>query len=137
MSKCRNWFGVDANNEESLFEYGFLMRYQGNGDYRVIYLAGFENDKPVFALGWFNPQEWENDFIKSMNKDQYPDANDVASICGESDGAHWLLGVKDKPQTMLSDILSCYSYQDVFGCNCYGSVYTESQIRKRLNRALA
>ena len=37
MDKSRNWFGVDANNEASLFEYGFLMRYQGNGEYRVIY----------------------------------------------------------------------------------------------------
>ena len=33
MDKNRNWFGVDANNEASLFEYGFLMRYQGNGEY--------------------------------------------------------------------------------------------------------
>lgn len=137
MDKNRNWFGVDANNEASLFEYGFLMRYQGNGEYKVVYRAGFDGDEPFFAYGWFNPKEWERDFVKTMNKNQYPDANKIASCCFESDGADWLYEVKDKPQYMLSDILSLYSYEDVFGSLCFDKVYTNSQIRKCLNRALA
>lgn len=98
MDKNRNWFGVDANNESSLFDYGFLMRYHGNNEYQVIYLAGYEGDKPLYAYGWFNPKEWEKDLVRTMNKNQYPDANQITSCCFESDGAEWLYSVKDKPQ---------------------------------------
>lgn len=137
MDKNRNWFGVDANNESSLFDYGFLMRYHGNDEYQVIYLAGYEGDKPLYAYGWFNPKEWEKDLVRTMNKNQYPDANQIASCCFESDGAEWLYSVKDKPQYFLSDILSSYTYEDVFGGNYYGDFYTVPQIRKRLNHALS
>ena len=77
MDKNRNWFGVDANNESSLFDYGFLMRYHGNDEYQVIYLAGYEGDKPLYAYGWFNPKEWEKYFIDTMGENEYPDAKIV------------------------------------------------------------
>lgn len=137
MDKNRNWFGVDLNNEESLFEYGFLMRYRGKGEYQVIYLACYEKDKPLYAYGWFNPKEWEKNFIDTMGKNEYPDAARIASTCCMEDGKEWLDDVKDFPQNMLSDILSYYGNDCVFGGNYYGNFYTEPQIRKRLNRALA
>lgn len=137
MDKNRNWFGVDANNESSLFDYGFLMRYHGNDEYQVIYLAGYEGDEPLYAYGWFNPKEWEKYFIDTMGENEYPDAARIASECCMENGKEWLDDVKDFPQYMLSDILSYYGYDGVFGGNYYGDFYTVPQIRERLNRALS
>lgn len=137
MDKNRNWFGVDANNEESLFEYGFLMRYRGNGNYQVIYLNGFDTEEnPLFCIGWFNPESWRKDFDKTLGTRNYPDAIGIANGCGMK-ADEWIEYTKNNPAGMVSDIMGYYSNDDVFGSNAYGSFYTEQQIRKRLNRALA
>ena len=36
MKKETNWFGVDMSNKESLFEYGFLMRYNPKGNTMML-----------------------------------------------------------------------------------------------------
>lgn len=137
MDKIRNWFGVDVNNEESLFEYGFLMRYRGNGNYQVIYINGFDTEnKPLFSIGWFNPESWRKEFNDTLGSKSYPDAASIARSCG-MDAAEWIKYTKNNPAGMVSDIMGYYSNDDVFGSNAYGSLYTEQQIRKRLNRALS
>lgn len=137
MSKNRNWFGVDVNNEESLFEYGFLMRYRGNGNYQVIYLNGFDTEEnPLFCIGWFNPESWRNEFKENLGTDNYPDAAGIAKCCG-MDAEEWLEYTENNPAGMVSDMMGYYSNDDVFGSNAYGGYYNVPQIRKRLNRALA
>lgn len=137
MAKNRNWFGVDVNNEESLFEYGLLMRYQGNGEYQVIYLNGFEDDgKPLFTIGWFNPEEWRKDFKENLGTDNFPNAAGIARLCGMQ-AEEWLEYTKGNPAGMASDMMGYYSNEDVFGINYNSGYYNTSQIRKRLNRALA
>lgn len=137
MDKCRNWFGVDANNEESLFEYGFLMRYRGNGNYQVIYINGFDKEeRPLYSIGWFNPDSWREDFIATLGIDKYPNAAGIAK-CSGMDATEWLEYTKNNPAGMVSDMIGYYSNDDVFGSNAYEHYYNVPQIRKRLNRALA
>lgn len=66
----------------------------------------------------------------------YPDAIGIANGCGMK-ADEWIEYTKNNPAGMVSDIMGYYSNDDVFGSNAYGSFYTEQQIRKRLNRALA
>lgn len=137
MDKNRNWFGVDANNEKSLFEYGFLMRYRGDGNYQVIYINGFhDKEKPLYSIGWFNPEEWRKDFKKTLGTRKYPDAIGIANGCGMK-ADEWLEYTKNNPAGMVSDMMCYYSNDDIFGSKAYGSYYNVNQIRKRLNRALA
>lgn len=133
----RNWFGVDANNEESLFEYGFLMKYRGNGGYEVIYFNGFdENESPLYSIGTFNPSFWRQYFLENLGTGNFPDASGIAKCCG-MDASEWIEYTKNNPAGMVSDMMGYYGNDDIFGTNYYGNYYNVPQIRKRLNRALA
>jgi len=53
------------------------------------------------------------------------------------DATEWLEYTKNNPAGMVSDMIGYYSNEDIFGSKAFEHYYNESQIRKRLNRALA
>lgn len=137
MKKETNWFGVDMSNKESLFEYGFLMRYNPQRKYYdVIYINGFdEEDNYLFSLSSFDMDFWVQEINESIKKkDLFPDVTGIAKCCG-MDVKEWFDTVKDSPSNLLSDLLSYYGSYEIF-TDAYVSYYSTPQIKKRLNRAL-
>lgn len=137
MRKERNWFGVDMSNKESLFEIGFLMRYNPKRkNYEVIYINGFDEEgNYLFSCGSFNMDFWIEEIKESIKKkDSFPDVASIAKCCG-MDIKEWFDIVKDSPSNLLSDLLSYYGNYEIF-TDAYVSYYSVPQIKKRLNKAL-
>ena len=137
MRKERNWFGVDMSNKESLFEIGFLMRYNPKRkNYEVIYINGFDEEgNYLFSCGSFNMDFWIEEIKESIKKkDSFPDVASIAKCCG-MDIKEWFDIVKDSPSNLLSDLLFYYGNYEIF-TDAYVSYYSVPQIKKRLNKAL-
>lgn len=137
MRKERNWFGVDMSNKESLFEIGFLMRYNPKRkNYEVIYINGFDEEgNYLFSCSSFNMDFWIEEIKESIKKkDSFPDVASIAKCCG-MDIKEWFNIVKDSPSNLLSDLLSYYGNYEIF-TDAYVSYYSVPQIKKRLNKAL-
>ena len=137
MRKERNWFGVDSSNKESLFEHGFLMRYNPKRkDYEVIYMNGIdEKENYIFSFGSFDMGFWIEEIEENINEaNSFPNVVSIAKMCG-MDTKEWFDTVKDSPQNLLSDLLSYYGSYEIF-TDAYVSYYSVPQIKKRLNRAL-
>lgn len=124
----RIWHGVDVDNETSLFEYGFLMRWNAKDkDYQVIYKYCDQFGFPRYYYSWFNPAEYRNP--ESCNLDM----QEVCNMTGETDLITYLRDTSDC--NLLSDLIVYYGTETIFGSEYHGG-YTESKIRKRLNKAL-
>lgn len=137
MKTNRNWFGIDASNETSLFEYGFLMRWVPKyKEHQVIYLNGIcEDGSYKFSFSWFDFSSWMNDIKDNINSsDSFPETESLASMCGMS-AEEWIGSVAESPHYLLSDLLSYYNNEDILGTD-YSGGFTEKEVRKRLNKAL-
>ena len=137
MTKNKNWFGVDASNEVSLFEQGFLMRWIPKyKEYQVVYINGKNVDGSYnFSFSWFDFSEWMNDIKNNIiSSDSFPETKSLASMCGMN-AEEWIDIVQESPQNLLSDLLSYYGNDDIFGTD-YSGGFTEKEIRKRLNKAI-
>ena len=125
------------SNKESLFEIGFLMRYNPKRkNYEVIYINGFDEEgNYLFSCGSFNMDFWIEEIKESIKKkDSFPDVASIAKCCG-MDIKEWFDIVKDSPSNLLSDLLSYYGNYEIF-TDAYVSYYSVPQIKKRLNKAL-
>lgn len=137
--KNGKWFGIDASNEESLVGVGFLMRRSGVM-YEVLtylgddYLYGLFDDKDLIQN--------LNDNLSKGDVDGFPSWKKLAEICGESvdDYRKNVLDTTDRDaraKNLLLDMFNTYSVEDVVSFDAFAKTYTESQIRQRLNKALA
>ena len=118
----KNWHGVDASNETSLFEYGVLFRNTKDG-LQVIYKWYGHDGQSRYSYGWFDADDFkpENTCLN---------LEDVCSYCGST-----LETYENNPEQLCSDLYSYYGAVDVFGTD-YSGGYTENEIRRFLNKAL-
>lgn len=128
MNKTRTWHGTDASNEVSLFEYGLLIRWNAEQQhYDVIHCECCEENNMKFIITYFDADDWR----KMLTDGEY-DLADVADMCC-IDPNEYLDIVNDVQ--LLYDLLCYYGSLEVLG-SYYSHYYTESEIRKKLNRAL-
>lgn len=109
-------YGVDVDNEISLFEYGLLVTpYDKDGqkdEYFVVYHIGNNN----FDTGY--KQEYElNNLIKGTDWANQKDINNFLEYVGQTK-EEWL---KLPFVKKLSDCLSYWGYENVMG-TCYHSI---------------
>lgn len=136
--KKGKWFGIDASNEESLFDIGFLMRRSGVM-YEVLTYLGDD-----YLYGLFDDKELIKDLNDNINKgdvDGFPSWKKLAEICGVSveDYRKDVLDNTDRDavaKNLLLDMFNTYSVSDAVSFDAFGKTYTESQIRQRLNKAI-
>lgn len=128
MEKKRFWHGVDASNEESLFVYGFLIRWKPDAqEFQAIHHCGFdENGGQLFSYGWFDYYERWEEMDDELLKD-------LANMCGMTTEEYLQIL---SPTNLLSDLLSYQGIESTFGGGYYARTYTEKEIRKQLGRAL-
>jgi len=116
MKTTKKWYGIDASNEISLFEYGLIVRNMKN-DLQCIYKKG-----DSFFYGWFDASDF---FTES-----WVNLDDLCSFSGCT--------IEDYKKDSLNfcfDLLQYYGAENVFG-GTYMNGYTEKEIRKTLNKAL-
>lgn len=126
--KNRNWHGVYASNDVSLFEYGFLMRWRPEyQDYQVVHLCGFDgNGEKLYDFSSFDYKE-ELEYLK----DDKEMLHALSNMCGMTEREYMQC---ISPTNLANDLLHYYGIDDTFGSS-YGGL-TEKEIRKRLGRAL-
>lgn len=129
MRKFNTWHGVDASTEESLFEYGFLIRWNSkNQMYDAIFAVGYDNDgnADTFVYNSWDADSWREDLKNGLY-----DLDGIADMCG-MDANTYLDDVYDA--SLLNDILAYYGSGEV--TSYYAKQHTEMEVRKKLNRAL-
>lgn len=137
MAKKGKWFGLDASNRESLFEYGFIMRRYDNF-YEVVVNCG---DK--FRTGEFYAEDVldELELNYADNKRVFPCYEDISEndygFSAEEIRKQFLSESADwRACDLLSAMLGTYDYESVIGWN-YSPFYTKAEIKKKLGRALS
>lgn len=137
MSKY-TWFGTDASNECSLFDNGFLMRRKG-----CMYEVYVQYGLHEYVYGLFDDEEFISDMEKNYknHKVEYPRWDHLASMVGmtaEEYRNEALSRDRDsRAMSILSDALMYYATDDVVGISAWASPYTESEMRRTLNKALS
>lgn len=126
--KNRKWHGSDASNEESLFEYGFIMRWRPKRqDFQVVHLCGFDKDGgKLYMFGYF-------DYIEELKELNGEKLEDICQMCGMTEEQYMKCL---SPAGLANDLVHLYGFEDTFG-SFYGAYYTEKEIRKKLGRALS
>lgn len=129
MSK-NTWFGSDVSAKESLFEYGLLLKRESEGFYKVIVQIG-----DTYAYGSF----WLDSWLKDMTDDEW---NELCSLVGMSVEEYKAslseMSDDDKAATLATDLMGMVDYSTLFGWTSWEpEYYTESQIKTRLNKAIA
>lgn len=126
--KNRNWHGIDASNEISLFEYGFVMRWRPyRQDFQVVHLHGFDKDgRGLYMFGYFDDTEELKDLKDERLKE-------ICRMCGMTEEQYMECL---SPAGLANDLVCLHGLEDTFG-TFYGVSYTEKEIRKRLGRALS
>jgi hypothetical protein len=121
MKSLKKFIGVDASHETSLFEYGFICKpYFKDGREDEYFCIYRQNDK--YGTGYIT-EEFLNDLVKGNEWMSEKDIVSFLSYVG-SDIVQWLeLSFVNK----LSNLLSFYSSENIFGTDYYPS--SEDEIR--------
>lgn len=120
--KAKNWHGIDASNEISLFEYGILFRQTKDG-LQVIYRWSGDGEQYRYSYSWFN-----SDDFKPENT-----CLNIDDVCKCYDST--LETYENNPEQFCSDLYGYYGDLNIFGTD-YSGGYTENEIRRILNKAL-
>ena len=120
--RITTWHGIDASNEESLFEYGFLIRWNNKRKQYEVYYKYVE----IFIHDWWDADNWR----EMLTNGDY-DLKGIADMCGMNADTYL---EETSDANLLSDILSYYGIMEV--ADYYNHQYTESEIRRKLNKAL-
>lgn len=135
------WFGNDASNECSLFDNGLLMRRRSKNEYEVYTGGCAEDGKHLFVHGYFNFDSWVQILDDPNEEETWDFVGSLTSMSGKEYRKYILedLGGDSGASSLLFDLLMCYSDEDVLihprGCDL--PVYTENEVRIKLNKALA
>lgn len=134
--KKEKWYGNDVSNEVSLFENGLLIRRCGVM-YEVIVWLG-----TGYVYGLFD----DNDLIEDLESNRgvegepFPSWQCLAELSGSSEEDYRTMvmdSIRDvRALTLLTDMISYYGVQDAVSFDWDAKAYSESEIRKRLNKAL-
>lgn len=129
MSK-NTWFGSDVSPKDSLFENGLLLKRKGNGCYEVIVQIG-----DAYAYGSF----WLDSWIEDMTDDEWKELCSLVGMSVEEYKANLSeMSDDDKAATLATDLMGMVDYSTLFGWTSWEpDYYTESQIKTRLNKAIA
>lgn len=137
MSKYK-WFGNDASNKVSLLEQGMLMRRRNKGEYEAYVQCGHK----AYAHGNFHFDSWVEILDDPTEKETW---GNIGSIINENDEEYRKHILEDcgggdsGAAELLFDMLANNDIYDVLihprGCDM--PVYTENEVRIRLNKALA
>lgn len=134
--KKGKWYGSDVSNEVSLFEKGLLMRRCGVM-YEVIVWLG-----TGYTYGVFDDNDLIEDLDSNLTVDgeNFPSWQCLAELSGSSEEdyrAMVLESTRDvRALTLLADMISYYGVQDAVSFDWDAKIYSESEMRKRLNKAL-
>lgn len=116
LSDLKNYFGIDASNEISLYEYGLLINDNDINNIHCYYGIGSTDgcNYDTFGTGNISGKEII-DLFNELNKPG------LLSYCGcnESD---WL---NLPPVNQLHDLLSYFGYENIFGTS-YNSFEIEN-----------
>lgn len=129
MSK-NTWFGSDVSPKDSLFENGLLMKRESKGFYKVIAQIG-----DAYAYGSF----WLDSWLIDMTDDEWKELCSLVGMSVEEYKANLKeMSDDDKAATLATDLMGMVDYSTLFGWTSWGpKYYSESQIKTRLNRAIA
>lgn len=129
MSK-NTWFGSDVSPRCSLFDNGLLLKRKGNGFYDVIVQIG-----DAYAYGSF----WLDSWLKDMTDDEWKELCSLVGMSVEEYKANLKeMSDDDKAATLATDLMGMVDYSTLFGWTSWEpEYYTESQIKTRLNKAIA
>lgn len=124
------WHGVDASNEISLFEYGFLMRLKSNSQYEVCSIIRYDDLRnPYFAF-----DTWDANEARENLRNNEEMLKGLAEMCGYNT-EEYITEISTNDVSLLFDLISFHGTINEFG-GYYQKNYTEKEIRKRLNKAL-
>ena len=129
------WLGPDASNSESLFEYSFLLRK--NGDmYEVVVKYG-----NGYVYGLFDDRDFIDDMNRNLGKENAsPSWESLSEYTGADteDYRQYLLGQDrdNRALSLLTDALSYYQTEAVVSISEKAETYSEKEIRRKLGRAL-
>lgn len=129
MSK-NTWFGSDVSPRCSLFDNGLLLKRKGNGFYDVIVQIG-----DAYAYGSF----WLDSWLKDMTDDEWKELCSLVGMSVEEYKANLSeMSDDDKAATLATDLMGMVDYSTLFGwTSLEPEYYRESQIKTRLNKAIA
>lgn len=129
----RGWFGIDESNEVSLFDYNLLMRRAG-GMYQVIVPTPKDDE---YVYGWFDDKQLIEDLDSNSKFPSWEALADTNGITTEGYREQILGNDRDDRAVMLlDDMITTYGIPDSVYIDPGTKVYTEKEIRKRLNRGL-
>lgn len=117
------WSGIDADLNESLFEYGLIVSYDlENNEYFCIYQNG-EN----FYPGTIEKKEINN-LIEGNEWMDEEDINDFLSFVGMTKN-EW---VNSSIENKIHDLYQYYGPENIFGTN-YGPGYAIEELNNIVN----
>ena len=116
-SKKQSWFGIDASNEISLFEYGLLVKQDAKDSYTVIYKVS-ENT--------FDTATITNVECNYLTKESWFDLAGFLSYVGSNADSWYSSNIAIR----LFDLLTYYGYENIFGSCWYGGM-SEDEARQQ------
>lgn len=130
MENKYKWYGSDVSNKDSLFENGFLMRLESRGVYRVCVFLG-----SGYAFGTFYLKDW----LEDLTDEEWVE---LAKVYGTSTEEYRKLIKRmsnhDKAVTLFNDLMAITDIDTLLGWTSFEpNIYSENEVRIRLNKALA
>ena len=129
MSK-NTWFGPDVSPECSLFDNGLLLKRESKGFYKAIVQIG-----DTYAYGSF----WLDSWLEDMTDEEWKKLGSLVGMSVEEYKANLSeMSDDDKAATLATDLMGMVDYSTLFGWTSWEpEYYSESQIKSRLNKAIA
>jgi len=114
-----SWEGVDADNETSLFEYGFVAKQRPDKDYPDEWFVLYDAGNNKFDTGHIRETELDNIVLGK----EWANEKDIQSLLKfvDSDRESWL---QSSFVNKLSDLISYFGVENVMGSS-YGGFSKE------------
>jgi hypothetical protein len=117
-----SWEGVDADNETSLFEYGFVAKQRPDKDYSDEWFVLYDAGNNKFDTGHIRETELDNIVLGK----EWANEKDIQSLLKfvDSDRESWLQsGFVNK----LSDLISYFGVENIMGSSYGGFSQEEAE----------
>lgn len=109
--KGKEFTGVDCSIEISLFDYGLIWKYEGDGEYRFIYGTSYNDESyfDVFDTAFLSEEHFESNY-------DWIELDEVLQCVGLT-----LDEWNERPFTdRIHDLISYYGVESIFGASYYG-----------------
>lgn len=132
MASKYKWFGPNVSNKCSLFDEGFLMRLESRGFYKVCVYIG-----SGYVFGTF----WLKAWLEDLTEEEWSELAKVDGSCNSTEEYKKLIksmSNHDKAVTLFNDLMAITDLDTLLGwTSCNPAIYSENEVKIRLNRALA